>query len=36
VHHLKSFANDMRNRNLIVNELNISNVQRIARNFVNF
>ena len=36
VHHLKSFANDMKNRNLIANELNISNVQQIALNFVNF
>ena len=36
VYHMQSFVSDMKNRNLFVNELNISSVRTIARNFVNF
>jgi small-conductance mechanosensitive channel len=36
VYHLQSFVSDMKNRNLIVNELNITYVQLFAHNFVDF
>jgi len=36
LHHVQSSINDLKNCNLLVNELNISNVQQIAPNLSNF